>query len=157
MRKLNVTPPYFFFLLSLIFITTKLQAQNSRKDKYCGLVLSFLDSLEKKSHFEFERLSGASALILLDPDNLLNNCQPKRWHGFDVTIVNKGTLIDSVKTKDPHFVLRGRCQYFLISKYHVKKEHNLYVHLPCTNEISTAKIGKKSRKLYISKIEHGVL
>jgi len=157
MRTLKLMLPNFLLLLSLTFFATCLQAQNSGKDKYCGLATSFLDSLEKNTHINFRGLSISSPLIFLDPDNLFKNCQPQRWRGYDVAIVNNGTLIDSVKSKDPYFVLKGRCQYFLISKYHVKKEHNLYFHQPCSNEISTAKIRKKRGKLYISKIEDGVL
>lgn len=154
MLTVNYLFRHFLLLLVTIIFSTDSFSQNSKKDISCSLVKVFLDSLDNTPHFH--QLPDDSSLIFLDPDNLIKKCIPERWHGYNITILKTGSIIDSMKHFEPYFVLKGRCQYILLSETHDKKDYYLHLHQPCSNEFSAAKIRRRKGHYYIASIEHGV-
>jgi hypothetical protein len=152
----------FIFQLAAIALSTTLFGQNSNKDIKCNVVSEFLDSLDNTSNFHY--LPKDTTLIFLDPNDLIKESLPDRWHTYRISIVKQGSIIDSLRRFDPHFVLKGRCQYFilalnhnhLLSQKHDKRGFNLNLYQPCSNEFSEAEIKSQKGKYYIATIRFGV-
>ena len=140
------------FLISNI--TSSLYCQSSKNDISCTLIRNFLDTI-KPSHFS-RYLPKDTSLILLDPDNLMKKCSLQHWYGYRLSIVYKGALIDSIKIYNRHYVLKGRCQYLVLSKGLEEDSYYLNLHQPCSNVFSVATIKRRNYKCYIAKIEYGV-
>jgi hypothetical protein len=43
-----------------------------------------------------------SVVNILDPENLLETCNLKKWRGFKINVINSGTFIDSVRRGELH-------------------------------------------------------
>jgi hypothetical protein len=148
---------HLVFLIAIVVCSSNLFGQNSSQKDKCRLIESFFDSLSKRSDFVLKDFHSDSLLIILDPYNLLEGCPTRQWLGHPLSIANKGPLVDSVQVQDPHFVIKRRCNYFILSKNKSKSLHTLYMLQPCSNEIGTAEVRKRKGHLYILKIQYGVL
>lgn len=144
----------FMLLLATMMLPTQLYCQSSKKDINCNLVKAFLDSMDNDNRFH--ALPKDTALIFLDPNDLMKDCISHDWNGYHITIVKQGPIIDSVRYCNPHFVSNGRCQYLLLFPSLDGKDLLLFLHHLCSNEVSSAKIKRRKGQYYIAAINYGV-
>ena len=162
MFSLKYLSRYILFIVTAILLTIEIYSQSSKEDISCSLINPFLDSIN--INLDFHQLPKSTSLIFLDPCDLIKKCIPDHWHGYYIVVVKKGSIIDSLRHFEPYFVLNGRCQYLIISKNHgyalgekhYKKDFNLNLHQPCSNEFSEAKVRRRKGNYYITSIEGGV-
>ena len=95
------------FLMATITLSTSLHSQNSKSDIGCSLINAFLDSLEYSQ--PFHHLPKDSAVVFLDPGDLIKGCVLERWNRYSVAVIKEGPIIDSLRHFEPYFVLKGRC------------------------------------------------
>jgi hypothetical protein len=138
-----------------MLLSTHVYCQSSKNEIDCGLVNAFLDSLEHDRWFH--KLPTDSSLIFLDPDDLIKDCALKNWRGSRITVVKVGPIIDSIRHRNPHYVLNGQCEYFVFAQSHDKKEFYISLLQPCSNEDSAAEIKRRKGHYYIARIRDGVL
>lgn len=103
------------------------------------------------------KVSNSDALLILDPNQLLEKENIKTWLGRDLRIVNTGSIIDSIKMYDAHFLFKSQNNIFILRERTFNKETTLSIHFPYNNIIVTARLRKGKGIFYLDKFESGVL
>jgi len=121
------------------------------------ILMKFMNSNEVLNHFRQVNSEQYSSLVLVDLNDVLKGHSSIKWRGFNVTVLHNGLLFDSLKTLDAHYLLKGRCNYYVLMSRKKEKETTVIaLRHACTNEVSSVKIIERNRMLYLGKIENGV-
>lgn len=98
-----------------------------------------------------------SLIVLVDLKGLMGSDTLSQWQGIKLTMLQEGSLVDSLKLLDAHYLLKNRCNYYvLMSREENRKTTIATLRHPCTNVVSTVKITEKNRRFYLGKIENAV-
>ena len=132
-------------------------AQSYKAYSKDSIVKLFITSEKVVDRFNRCKVSSSDALLILDPNRLLDNENIKAWLGRDLRIVNSGSIIDSIKMYDAHFLFKNQNNIFILRERTFNKETILSIHFPYSNIIMTARLRKDKGIFYLDKFESGVL
>lgn len=123
-----------------------------------GKALSeFINSKKVIDNFKYLNDQQDSSIVFVDLKNVANDYSFNIWRGFKVTVLKSGSLIDSLKLFDAHYLLKNRCNYFvLMSRKERKNITAITLRHACTNVVSNITITEKKGLFYLGKIENAV-
>jgi hypothetical protein len=147
-----------FHFIFLVTFSINSFSQGYRSTSKDSIVLSFMNSKEvMENEFKHFNKLDTGIFIILDPDKLLVNLNITDWFGHPVQIINKGTLIDSFKIFDAHYLFKDRKNYFIVRQLKLKNSVTLVIHHPYDNLFNSAEIKRKNNMYFIEQIESGVI
>ncbi|HET7118653.1 MAG TPA: hypothetical protein VFI29_19310 [Hanamia sp.] len=131
-------------------------AQKTEAKNMCNALEIFLNSKEVCYHFRKCNLDD-SLLIILDLNNISEGCTIDHWRGLRAVILRKGPLVDSLQKFDAYFLLKNRCNYFvLMSEKEKKSVNSVYIRQGCSSLASGVKITMINRTFYLGKIKNDI-
>lgn len=155
---INMNIKKFILTNFLIFLLCNAVVAQKVKFRTIGEALKeFMNSTKVIDNFNRNSQKGDSSIILIDLKNVIDDYPIEAWRGFKVTICNSGLLVDSLKLRDAHYLLKNRCNYYvLMSRKESKNVTAITLRHACTNVVSNTKVIEKNRLFYLGKIENAV-
>lgn len=149
----NVILTMFFVL----FYCTTLTAQKTKFNSKQKALSQFINSPTVTNNFKKWNHKQDSLIVFVDLKSIMNSDTLNKWQGVKTTVLKEGSLVDSLKLFDAHYLLKNRCNYYvLMSREESKKITIVTLRHPCTNVVSNVKITEKNKQFYLSKIENAV-
>lgn len=132
-------------------------AQRPKFNSMSKALTEFMHSKKVINHFTNQSHQQDSLLVLIDLKNVFKGDTLNTWKGYKITILKDGPLVDSLKLFDANYLLKGRCNYYvLMSRKEGKETTVIALRHACTNEVSSVKITERNRMFYLGKIENSV-
>ena len=151
-RKSLTLSTLLVFLTCITSMAQKVKSNNMSK----GLA-EFIDSKKVIDNFKHWSHQKDSLIVFVDLNNVVNGYSINSWRGFKVTVLKNGSLVDSLKLFDAHYLLKDRCNYYvLMSRKESKNITAITLRHACTNMVSNVKITERNNLFYLGKIENGV-
>lgn len=143
--------------LLVFLMCTTLVAQKVETNSMGKVLAEFIDSKKVIDNFKHWSHQQDSLIVFVDLNNVANGYPINKWRGFKVAVLKNGSLVDSLKLFDAHYLLKKRCNYYvLMSRKESKNITVITLRHACTNVVSNVKITEKNRLFYLGKIENGV-
>jgi hypothetical protein len=148
----------FAIKLSFLCICTSTSsvAQKIKAKTIDDAIAKFMNSPEVVNNFKHCGKAGEE-LKIIDLNSVAGENFIKEWRGYKIEVLKKGFLVDSLKSYDAHYLLKNRCNYYvLMYRKDGRKSTIVALRHGCTNIVSSARISQKKKQLYINKIESSV-
>lgn len=147
-------------ILIMLFPFLACKASTAQKTKFKNkekALTEFINSPEVINNFKNWSHKKDSSVVFVDLRNIINNDTLTQWQGLNLTVLKDGSLVDSLKLFDAHYLLKNRNNYFvLMSREESKNSTIVTLRHASTNIVSTVTITEKNRQYYLSKIENAV-
>ena len=144
-------------IIIFIFLVACSTAQKASVNNMNKAFTAFMNSKEVINNFKEWNINRDSLLVIIDLNNISNGTFISKWQDFNVILLNKGPLVDSLKLFDANHLLTNRCNYFvLMSRKESVKVTVLALRHACTNVVSEVKIVERNRLFYLGKTENAV-
>jgi hypothetical protein len=143
-----------FFILSACAVSI---AQKPRFNSMSEALTEFMNSKMVINNFTNWNHQQGSSRVLIDLENLLNGDTINIWKGYKISILKDGSLVDSLKLFDAHYLLKNRCNYYVLMARKEEEETTVIaLRHACTNKVSSTKITERNRMFYLGKIRNSV-
>ena len=151
-KKRLIVLTLLIFLMCITSMAQKVKANSVGK-----VIAEFIDSKKVIDNFKHWSYQKDSLIVFVDLSNVTNDYPINKWGGFKVTVLKNGSLVDSLKLFDAHYLLKDRCNYYvLMSRKESRNITFITLRHVCTNVVSSVRITERNRLFYLGKIENAV-
>lgn len=154
---MEISNKYLVTAVLLFFMSITSVAQKVRINSMGKALIEFLESKKVINNFRHWSDQQNSFVVFVDLNNIIDGYTINTWKGTKVKVLKNGSLVDSLKLFDAHYLLKTRFNYYvLMSKKESKMVTAITLRHACTNVVSHTKITEKNRLFKLGKIENGV-
>jgi hypothetical protein len=154
---MNIRNRFILTNLLIFLLCNVSMAQKVKTNSMGKALVEFINSQKVIDNFKHLSNQQDSLIVLVDLKNIINGYPINTWRGYKVTVLKNGSLVDSLKLFDAHYLLKNRCDYYvLMSRMENKNVTAITLRHPCTNVVSNIKITEKNHLFYLGKIENAV-
>lgn len=141
----------------VFFLCYASMSQRVKMNSMGKAVVEFINSKKVIDNFKDLCNQQDSLIVIVDLKNVINEYPINTWRGFNVTVLKTGSLVDSLKLFDAHYLLKNRCNYYvLMSRKESKNITAVTLRHACTNVVSNIKITERNHLFFLGKIENAV-
>ncbi len=140
----------------VLFSTSLSFGQETKYNSRCEALKVFLNSREVNSWFGRNNPKDPD-VVIVDVQNNLNQCPFSEWRGFKLSIVNKGSLRDSLAKFNPYYVLRGRPKYYVLLSNEENGIITFFIQQGSSSYACEVEAFKRKNKYVLGKIKQSTI
>lgn len=145
----------FLPLLLLQIVAFSVDCKSQSAD--CESLAALLSSEDVIIHFRLSEMNDP-VLFLLDKGMDFPECRMESWGNKRLVLLHDSTMTAALEKTQPYFLLKERCNYFIIMEYWRKKRtSHINILRPYSGLTYTAEIKKRKGRFVIFDAKKGVI
>ena len=111
---MNIRNRFILTIFFIFFICIASVAQKVKTKSMDEALTEFINSKKVINNFRHWSHQQDSLIVFVDLNNIAAGNSINTWNGLKATILKNGLLVDSLKLLDAHYLLKGRCNYYIL-------------------------------------------